>query len=793
MSLSVVEAQKDFSHGHEHVVKFYDEGAFPARSVAEFLLKSLSQGGVAIAVATKEHLELIETHLSRRGMDVPFLKGRGQILFLDANETLSAFLRGGEPDPKLFDSVVGGVVRGAALNGSHIAAFGEMVALLVAQGNCQAAIRLEELWNPLIQAHGISLLCAYPLQSFADPAALAEFTKICAEHSQVLPADSYSLEGSPADQLRSIAILQQKACALESEILERKLVEEALQEQSRTNRILQEVASGLVAEQDLEKVVQLVTDAGRELSGAQFGAFFYNVTNSEGESYTLYTLSGVPREAFSSFPMPRNTEIFGPTFRGEGVVRLGDVTKDPRFGLNAPYFGMPAGHLPVRSYLAAPVISKGGEVLGGLFFGNSEADVFSGSAENLVMALAAQAAVAIDNVNLQGALQRELSAVRMAERESRHLAAIVQSSDDAIISKTLKGIITSWNPGAQQIFGYTAEEAIGQPVTMLFPPDHINEEIEIIRRIKSGRKVEHYETKRRHKEGHLLDISLTISPIRDRSGEIVGASKIARDITDKKRAEEALQQATSELETAKRELETRVEQRTASLKEAVAQMEEFSYTVSHDLRAPLRAMNVHCGMLKEDFGEMLREEPQALESVNRIADSCVRLDKMIRDILTYGRVARDELVLEPVDLNRVVGEIISNYPALQPPAAKISVEKLDTVIGHEPSLVQMVSNLLINATKFVEEGVTPVVRVHTAKEGGMVCLSVEDNGIGIAPEFQHRLFTMFERIHPELPYEGTGIGLAIVRKAADRMGGRVGLESDGQSGSRFWVELKAAD
>ena len=160
------------------------------------------------------------------------------------------------------------------------------------------------------------------------------------------------------------------------------------------------VGQVLAAELELETLVQAVTDAATELTGARFGAFFYNVQDERGESYTLYTIAGVPREAFAGFPMPRNTAVFGPTFRGEGVVRLDDVTADPRYGRNSPYAGMPERHLPVVSYLAVPVVSRFGAVLGGLFFGHPEAGVFDERAERVVSGLAGQAAIALDNARL---------------------------------------------------------------------------------------------------------------------------------------------------------------------------------------------------------------------------------------------------------------------------------------------------------------------------------------------------------------------------------------------------------
>lgn len=284
---------------------------------------------------------------------------------------------------------------------------------------------------------------------------------------------------------------------------------------------------------DLNGIVQAVTDSATELSNAQFGAFFYNVEDAGGERYVLYTLSGVSRDAFSRFPLPRNTAVFDPTFRGEGVVRADDITKDPRYGHNAPHRGMPAGHLPVVSYLAVPVVSRSGEVHGGLFLGHGEAGIFTAESEEIVVALAAQAAVAIDNARLMQASQR--------------LAAIVHSSDDAIIGKDLNGIITSWNNGAQRMYGYAPEEIIGKSVTVLMPPEREDEELGILERIRNGQHVDHYETVRRRKDGSLLNISLTVSPIRDQRGAIVGASKIARDITERIRMEQQRELLMAEL------------------------------------------------------------------------------------------------------------------------------------------------------------------------------------------------------------------------------------------------------
>lgn len=218
------------------------------------------------------------------------------------------------------------------------------------------------------------------------------------------------------------------------DISNRKLAELALLEETRRLETINRVGAQLASELDLQKLVQAVTDAGVELSGAEFGAFFYNVEDEGGQAYTLYTLSGAPREAFTQFPMPRNTKVFGPTFAGEGVVRSDDITEDPRYGRSAPFYGMPPGHLPVRSYLAIPVRSRSGAVLGGLFFGHPERGRFSERVERLMTAIASQAAVAIDNALLYQGAQRELAVRRQAEDRLKLAAAEIDHRARNILS-----------------------------------------------------------------------------------------------------------------------------------------------------------------------------------------------------------------------------------------------------------------------------------------------------------------------------------------------------------------------
>ena len=228
-------------------------------------------------------------------------------------------------------------------------------------------------------------------------------------------------------------------------ILERYAAEEALKDQRRLLETLNRTGAGVAAELDQEALVQMVTDAGVNLTGAQFGAFFYNITDGAGESYMLYALSGVDRSAFSQFPMPRNTKIFAPTFVGDGIVRSDDITADPRYGQNPPYSGMPEGHLPVRSYLAVPVISRSGEVLGGLFFGHEKPRQFTVHHEKLMDGLAGQASIALDNARLYRSAQNEIEVRRRAEEELIQIKSDLELAQERVeLALEAGAIVGTW-------------------------------------------------------------------------------------------------------------------------------------------------------------------------------------------------------------------------------------------------------------------------------------------------------------------------------------------------------------
>ncbi|HKQ99017.1 MAG TPA: PAS domain S-box protein [Pyrinomonadaceae bacterium] len=239
------------------------------------------------------------------------------------------------------------------------------------------------------------------------------------------------------------------ASKIARDITERKRAEAAVREQAEIIETVNRLGQTLSAELDLRKVVQAVTDAATEMTGARFGSFFYNVLNEDGASYMLYTLSGVPAEAFAHFPMPRATDLFGPTFRGEGTVLIPDVKLDPRYGNNSPYYGMPEGHLPVVSYLAVPVVSRSGDVLGGLFFGHPEAGVFTERAARIVEGLASQSAIAMDNARLFEAVQSARADAEQSAQANERLYREAQDSSRlkdeflATVSHELRTPLTS--------------------------------------------------------------------------------------------------------------------------------------------------------------------------------------------------------------------------------------------------------------------------------------------------------------------------------------------------------------
>jgi PAS domain S-box-containing protein len=330
-----------------------------------------------------------------------------------------------------------------------------------------------------------------------------------------------------------------RIAGIADDITERKLNEARLREQREVVETVNRIGQILSAELDAQKLVQAVTDAATELTGARFGSFFYNVLDERGASYLLYTLSGVPREAFAHFPMPRATDLFGPTFRAEEILRIDDVRQDPRYGRNSPYFGMPEGHLPVTSYLAVPVVSRSGEVLGGLFFGHPEPAVFSEYSERVVAGLAAQAAIAMDNARLYEAARRERALLEASEQRYRSLA---DAMPQIVWTARPDGYLDYYNRRWFEYTGFTEEEtfAVEGWKSVLHPDD-----VELCRErwyasVQNGEEFKCELRFRRASDGAYRWHLGRALPMRDHDGRILKWFGTSTDIDDQKRAEEHL-------------------------------------------------------------------------------------------------------------------------------------------------------------------------------------------------------------------------------------------------------------
>lgn len=763
----------------EHFVQFYETDEFLLDAMSGYVGMGLCTNDACIVVATKAHLEGLEERLRAKGLDVAAARAEGQIVLLDAADTLAKLMVDASVDAGRFAEIIGGMVRRAAECHGRVRIFGEMVALLWAAGNYEAVIRLEELWNQLHRTCSFALFCAYPMDGFGGTSFAKLFDEICIGHGRVIPAESYAALSDPEVRLRTIIQLQQRAKSLEAEAAERK--------------------------------------RGREAS--------------------------------------------------------------------------------------------------------------------------------------------------------THLASIVESSDDAIISKSLEGIIQSWNKGAERIFGYTAEEVIGKPIYILIPPDRVDEEPKILERLRRGERIDHYETIRMTKDGRLVDISLTISPIRDEAGTVIGVSKIARDITERRLADDRLRAVKSELEVqvadlrrlhemsvgltstldidsvleevlraamavqgtdrgllllgdpereclavkvhsgfdeeflrqVERELagdgacgacyaqrrrvvvedvevdagfapyreaalragfrachstplithggniigvlsvhfrqphrpserETRLmdlyarmaadiienarlhhrmqqelEERKqllareqmarAEAEEANRMKDEFLATVSHELRTPLNAIIGWTHMLRRSGldGALM---DRAIETIERNARSQAQL---IEDILDVSRVITGKLRLNigPVDLAAVVNAAIDSVQlaadskglqlevTLDPSARHLS--------GDAGRMQQVIWNLLANAIKFTPAGGHIDVRLE--RVGANARISVRDTGEGISRDFLPYIFDRFRQADGTSTrrHGGLGLGLAIVRHLVELHGGTVEAESPGEGcGTSFILQLPLA-
>ncbi len=397
---------------------------------------------------------------------------------------------------------------------------------------------------------------------------------------------------------------------------------------------------------------------------------------------------------------------------------------------------------------------------------------------------------------------RDITARRRAQdalrQSEERFSAFMRHLPGAAWMKDPTGRYVYANPEAERIFSTPAHALRGKRDEELFPSETARQFRENDHRaLAEGGKLQTTEVLRQPDgvDHHSIISKFAVLGPDGRPAYVGG---VAFDITDRIRAEQALRQAKDDLARANADLEKKVQQRTAKLEETVAELEHFSYTITHDMRAPLRAITGYAGILDSLEAQCLTDQGRDL--LRRISESALRMDQLITDALQYSRVVRDQFPLQPIEPAAAIRGIVESYPQFQPPHARITVQpEMPRVLANPAAFTQVFSNLLGNAVKFVTPGQVPEINVtaeirpsclNSQPSTDCVRLSVADNGIGIPREYHEKVWQMFQRLSKK--YEGTGIGLALVRKVVERMAGRVGLESAPDQGSRFWIELQKA-
>lgn len=364
---------------------------------------------------------------------------------------------------------------------------------------------------------------------------------------------------------------------------------------------------------------------------------------------------------------------------------------------------------------------------------------------------------------------RDISDRKKNEEIKSQLASIVLNSNDAIYAMNMEGVIQSWNPGAEKLYGHRSKDAIGENISIVVPEEKTTEMKFLLDKISKGDVVDSFETKRIKKDKATIDVSLTISPIREESGFITGASAISRDITFKKKVEEELRKYAEELALSNEELYV------------------FSYAASHDLQEPLRSIQNFIETLNKKYRKKLG--PEMEEQIRSADDGVTRMHRLITDFLMYSRVGTERAAQEEVDLNSSLKDALANLEiAIKESKAQIKQFTLPKIWGNSIQLSQVFQNLVANAIKYQGEN-TPVIEIAAEKKGKMWQFAVRDNGIGIEQWFSERIFIVFQKLHDPKKYPGSGIGLALCKRVIEKHGGKIWFESEVGKGTTFFFTL----
>ena len=547
-----------------------------------------------------------------------------------------------------------------------------------------------------------------------------------------------------------------------TDVTERKLQEQTLSEERETLEALNRLGKVTGSTLNLQDLVQQTTDALTEITGAKYGAFFYNNISDTGENYMLFTLSGAPRSEFENFPMPRNTDVFAPTYNGVSPIRSDDITTDGRYGRNSPHAGMPNGHLPVRSYMAVPVTSRSGEVLGGMFFGHPEPGVFTARDERIATGVAAQAAVAMDNANLYRKIKSSEESWRAVTEAMPQLVWITSAAGELEYASVQWRIYTGLPEASLYRGGW---------FNILHPDDVEHTKQAWAASVEDLAPYDLEYRIRRH-DGQYRWFRVRGVPVHNDDGSIYRWYGTCTDIQETVEARENAEAAN------------------------IAKS-EFLANMSHEIRTPMNAI-IGLANIIGKTEPLTQRQKDFIATLRTSADSLMELINDLLDISKIESRAMD-FELTPFCVADVVNDVASILDLRVKERNLGFITDTASVEGHthmgDPArLRQIILNLCSNAVKFTEQGgveVTVSVDGRTEKNGDIVSISVRDSGIGIEAEKINAIFQKFVQADSSInrKYGGTGLGLAITKNLVEAMGGSINVTSQPGKGSTFTVTL----
>lgn len=609
----------------------------------------------------------------------------------------------------------------------------------------------------VLQAHR---LAAATMEGF-----VTEFRMFTAQRHLIWLRNSVSVTRSEDNRVRFQGVMVN--------ITELKEAEVALREETRVLEVLNRTGTALAAELDLERLVQVVTDAGKEVTGAMFGAFSYKHLNGHGERFSMHTTVDAPRGIFERLPLPPHRASAPPTEVEKEILCIDDVLHDKRAPKSLLRPGTARHDPPVRSYLAIPVVSRSGEVLGGLLFGHPAPGVFTERSQRLLAGIAAQAAVALDNSRLYHAVSNSES----------HFRQLADAMPQIVWTAKPDGLIDYLNRRWYEFTGLVEGEGNSNDNYFKFM-----QEEDCCRcggawreAVASDQSFQAECRLKEHRSGKYHWHLVRAVPIHDEQNRVVSWFGTCTDIDDQKHTEAEVR----ELNTA---LERRVSERTAQLQASNKELEAFSYSVSHDLRAPLRSIDAFSQLVREDYEGKLDE--QGKQYLDIVGESSRQMGRLIDDLLHLSRVTRSEMRRRPVDLSALARQIVAGLRQLEPQRQVEIVIAPDLKAEGDDRLLRIaLENLINNAWKFTAKQPQARIEVGAEMQEGKPVFFVRDNGAGFDMAYANKLFGAFQRLHSANDFPGHGIGLATVQRIVNRHGGSIWANAVINEGATFYFTL----